>query len=298
MRNDRKIIALGFFDGVHLGHQALLRECRAMADRLQCQAVALTFDRHPKALFLPRQPVLISTVAERQRLLHGYGMDDVYPVTVNAQTMAMPWEDFLERLLQDGAVGFVCGGDFRFGKSGAGTAQKLQTICAARGLPCVIVPEQTLDGIRISSTHIRGLIEAGKMEDATRFLGHPYTLTGQVVHGKQLGRTLGVPTANLVLPPELAVPKLGVYVSRCVVDGISYCAVTNIGTRPTVSGTGITVEPWLLDYSGDLYGREIRLECYYFLRPEMKFPDLTALREQIQADAAATRAYFQTHEEA
>lgn len=136
------------------------------------------------------------------------------------------------------------------------------------------------------------------MEDATRFLGHPYTLTGQVVHGKQLGRTLGVPTANLVLPPELAVPKLGVYVSQCVVDGTSYCAVTNIGTRPTVSGTGITVEPWLLDYSGDLYGREIRLECYYFLRPEMKFPDLTALREQIQADAAATRAYFQTHEEA
>ena len=161
-------------------------------------------------------------------------------------------------------------------------------------MPCVIVPEQAADGQRISSTLIRSYMETGKMETAVRYLGHPHILSGTVVHGQQLGRTLGIPTANLVLEPELTVPRFGVYICRCIVEGVGYPAVTNVGTRPTVSGNGVTVEPWILDFSGDLYDRKITLEFYKFLRPETKFQDLTALKEQIQKDAGETRRFFET----
>ena len=132
------------------------------------------------------------------------------------------------------------------------------------------------------------------MESATKYLGHPHILSGCVRHGQQLGRKLGVPTANLLIPAGIVVPKFGVYACRALIDGKAYSAVANVGVRPTVSGSGITVEPWILDFSGDLYGREIRLEFYRFLRSEMKFETLAALQQQIHQDAAETRRYFET----
>ena len=157
-----------------------------------------------------------------------------------------------------------------------------------------MVPEQTVHGIRVSSTHIRALLEQGQMEEANAFLGHPHILTGQVIHGHQLGRTLGIPTANLSLPAGLVVPKFGVYACLVELEGERYPAVTNIGTRPTVHGSGITVEPWILSYQGDLYGREITLEFHKFLRPERKFPTLEALQEEIHHNAEQTIHFFQT----
>ena len=130
------------------------------------------------------------------------------------------------------------------------------------------------------------------METALRFLGHPHIISGTVVHGRSLGRTLGIPTANLVLEPGQVVPKFGVYACLCMVDGKRYPAVTNVGTRPTVSGVGVTVEPWILDFSGDLYDREITLEFHSFLRPETRFDGLAALQSQIRADAVRTRRFF------
>lgn len=295
MRNDKRIFALGFFDGVHLGHQALLKECRALAERLDVETAAITFEKHPQSLFFTRVPPLISTVGDRQRLLRQYGIDHVYAFPVTRAVMSKPWDAFLEELLEYGGAGFVCGDDFRFGYRGEGNSEKLRQFCAQRDLPCVIVPEQSIGGIRISSTYIRRQLETGDMATAVRFLGHPYALTGRVVHGHQLGRTLGIPTANLVLPEDLAIPKFGVYACRALVDGKAYPAVTNIGTRPTVSGAGITVEPWILDFAGDLYDREITLEFYRFLRPELKFPDLQALQRQIHSDAAETRKYLEEH---
>lgn len=292
MKKDKRVFALGFFDGVHLGHQILLDKCCTLAKELDCQAAAITFDRHPKSLFVEQPPVLISTASERQRLLRRYGIGPIYQFPVTREVMSMPWQSFFRELLEFGAAGFVCGDDFRFGHRGEGTAEKLKCACTELGMPCVIVSEQMIDGIRISSTHIRMLIEGGKMEEAVRFLGHPYTLSGKVIHGHQLGRTLGIPTANLLLPEGLAVPKFGVYACRAVVDGESYPAVTNVGTRPTVNGKGVTVEPWILDFEGDLYDREITLEFFKFLRPEMKFPDLAALQAEIRKNADETRAYF------
>lgn len=286
--NDKQIFALGFFDGVHLGHQALLAACVRLAAELDCQPAAITFDRHPQALFTPDPPALINGNADRERLLRQYGIGPIRKIPVTPEVMSTPWRDFLEELLESGAAGFVCGTDFRFGHRGAGDAEKLKIFCQERGLPCVIVEDQTLDGRRISSTHIRRLIENGDMETANRFLGHPHILSGTVVSGRHLGRTIGVPTANIQIPEGVAVPKFGVYAALAELDGVKYPAVTNIGTRPTVGGHRVTVESWILDFQGDLYGREITLQFVKFLRAERKFDSLEALRAQIQLDAAQT----------
>lgn len=290
--SQKRIFALGFFDGVHLGHQALLEECTRLAKELGCATAAITFDRHPQALFTADPPPLINSAQDRQLLLRQYGIGPIYQFPVTREVMSTFWQDFLERLLEFGAAGFVCGSDFRFGHRGEGNVDKLRKFCAQRNLPCVIVPEQTLDGVRISSTYIRRQLESGDMQTAVRFLGHPHILTGEVIPGHQLGRRLGIPTANLRLPEGVAAPKFGVYACRCLVDGVWYPAVTNIGTRPTVSGFGVTVEPWILDYEGDLYGREITLEFHKFLRPEEKFPSLEALQAEIRRNAEETREYL------
>ena len=283
------IYALGFFDGVHLGHQQLLKECCRLANEHDCSTAAITFDRHPKSLFTDKPTVLISTIPDRKLLMERYGIESVRVLPVINEIMNLPWQEFIQILLDDGAVGFVCGDDFHFGRRGEGSAEKLQHLCREKNLPCTVVPEQALGSIRISSTYIRRQIETGDMATAVTFLGHPYTLTGTVVHGQKLGRTLGIPTANLHLPAGLAIPKFGVYACSVLIDGIRYPAVTNIGTRPTVSGEGITVEPWILDYSGNLYGREITIEFYKFLRPEQKFPSLEALQTEIYRNAEETR---------
>lgn len=288
--NDKNILALGFFDGVHVGHAALLRECLALAELNNCRAGAVTFDNHPDGLVMGTAPGLINTLADRERLLRQFGMENVIVLPFDRKLRSMHWQDFINMLRQQyNAAGFVCGEDFHFGNRGEGTAEKLRRACAEIGIPCAVIPQQKIDGVAVSSTYIRNLMETGHMTQAVRFLGHPHMLTGRVVHGHQLGRRLGIPTANLMLPKELVVPKFGVYACIAVVDGKRHCAVTNIGTRPTVAGIGITVEPWILDYQGDLYDREITLEFYQFLRPEQKFSTLEALRQEIHRNAEEAR---------
>ena len=292
MMNDKKIIALGFFDGVHLGHQVLLRQCCTLATQRGCLAAAITFDRHPQSLFRKDPPPLLTTGQDRRRLLREYGIGSIFQYPVEEKTMSMPWQAFLEELISFGGAGFVCGQDFRFGYRGAGDAEKLSRFCEERSLPCVIVPEQSLDAVRISSTHIRSLLALGHMETAKKFLGHPHLLTGKVVTGRRLGGKLGFPTANVLIPPGIACPRHGVYACTVRVDGQPFIAVTNVGSRPTVDGHQVRTESWLLDFSGDLYGKTVTLEFHYFLRPEKKFDSLEQLQAAVQADAARARSYF------
>lgn len=289
---EKIIYALGFFDGVHLGHQALLRQCRTLADSNGCCAGAVTFTAHPETLVAGKAPVLLNTIEDRKRLLCAYGMDTVLELPFDQELMTTHWSSFLTQLVEHNAAGFVCGSDFRFGAGGSGTAKKLAAFCEKRQLPYAVVPQQMLDGIRVSSTYIRQLVEQGDVEQANRYLGHPHVLTGQVIPGRGLGHTIGIPTANLPLPEYLVTPRLGVYACKTVVDGKEYLAVTNIGSRPTVGGHHITVEPWLLDFSGDLYGKTLTLVFYKFLRPEQKFDSLEALQGEIQKNAAQTRKIF------
>ena len=204
----------------------------------------------------------------------------------------MPWEAFLDELVSYGTVGFVCGNDFRFGNRGEGDACKLEEYCRRKNLALQVVGDQLLDGIRVSSTHIRNLLETGGMETAVRFLGHPHILTGEVVTGRKIGRTLGIPTANLKLPEDVVHLCHGVYACKAIVKANTYLAVTNVGNRPTVGGHVVTVEPWLLDFKGDLYGKELTLEFYKFLRPEKKFDSLEALKEAIRENEQQTRDFF------
>ena len=284
---EETIYALGFFDGVHLGHQALLKQCRQLAAEKECASAVMTFRTHPAKVLKGEEPPRITMNDDRRNLLFAYGIDIVEERFFDKATMETPWEDFMDKFLRP--AGFVCGDDFHFGAGGLGTGETLSQWCREQGIPCVIVPQQELDGVRVSSTHIRGLLETGNLKEANRFLGHPHQFTGKVVEGKKLGRTIGIPTANLEVPAGLVQLKHGVYACKARFDGKEYLAVTNIGNRPTVSGENVTVEPWILDFDGDLYGKRLTLEFYEFLRPEKKFDSLEDLKAEIQKNAAQTR---------
>ena len=288
---ERTIYALGFFDGVHLGHQALLSACRRLAAENGYLAGAVTFNLHPETRLSGAAPALINRLPDRSRLLNRFGADTFVSFPFTDSLRKKTWQEFLQMLQEQfGAVGFVCGDDFRFGYEGQGNAQLLQAYCKEEGLACAVVQEQTLDGTRISSTHIRQLLKDGNIETANRFLGHPHTLSGYVVEGQMIGRTIDVPTANLRIPAYVQLPKNGVYACKATVeDGTTYLAVTNIGTRPTVDGDHITVEAWLLDFTGSLYSQDVILEFYAYLRPEQKFSSLEELKAEIQKNAAETR---------
>lgn len=296
MEKQKWIFTLGFFDGVHLGHQALLRECVTLAQKENAHTAAITFDAHPMSLFVEDVPPLINDLSDRETLLKRFGMERIHRLPVTKEVMGKPWRVFLEELMELDAAGFVCGNDFRFGCRGEGDGEKLTVFCREQGIPVVIVPEQTMDGRRISSTYIRSLIANGEMEQAVRFLGHGHVLSGQVVPGRHLGHKLGFPTANVLFPQGVICPKHGVYACRVYVDGASYIAVTNVGSRPTVEGHQVRTESWVLGFDGDLYGREITLEFWSFLRPEQKFENLDALVRAVELDARHTLDFFQIAE--
>jgi len=293
---EKRVIAIGFFDGAHLGHGGLLKMARKRADELGCKAAVMTFDRHPSVVLTGKSKPLISGRRDREYLIkHLYGIDEVIFAHFGYATMNMHWLQFLEDcLIQDlNAVHLICGIDFTFGRGGEGKSWMLKEACERMQTGCDVIEEISLDKIPIHSTLIRGLLLQGRIEDANRYLGHPHCLCGYVTTGKQLGRTIGVPTANIPIPPNVLVLPKGVYVTKVMAEGKLYNAVTNIGCCPTVvEGAPLMVEPWILDFSGDLYGKEIRVFFYKKLRNEKKFPSMEALMEQIHLDAEATRAYF------
>ena len=286
----RIIYALGFFDGVHLGHQALLDACLRLAAETGAKTGAVTFTAHPESLVLGKAPLLLNSPADRRRLLAQQRIERVLELTFDEQLRKMPWQDFFQMLITEyNAAGLVCGDDFRFGYRGEGNAALLQNACRNAGIPCVVIPEQILMGKRVSSTLIRDLLSQGRVDVATQFLGHPHILSGTVIPGRGLGHTIGIPTANIQPPAGVLLPKAGVYACKAAVDNREYLAVTNIGSRPTVEGHHVTVEPWLLDFKGDLYGKELTLSFHAFLREEQKFPTLEDLKAQIHQDAVKTR---------
>ncbi|MEY8316257.1 riboflavin biosynthesis protein RibF [Oscillospiraceae bacterium 50-58] len=307
MEKQRRVIALGFFDGVHMGHGALLRRVKEEADRLGAVPAAFTFDRSPAAAITGRAVPLLSTLEDRTALMNGlYGIQEL--VVAPFRTMQhMDWEDFIQSYLvgELGVVHVVAGHDFHFGYMGEGNPERLKAKCQALGVGCDIIPKVELDGVTVSSTYIRTLIAQGEMERAVEFLGHPYRLTRQVTHGKRLGSRLGFPTVNLRIPEGVIIPAFGVYATHvwvlpdypdhqpCIPGEGPCMAVTNVGVRPTVEdGDQVTVESFLLDFNGDLYGRTVRVEFYKYLRPERKFPSVEALAEEIQHNADQTREFF------
>ncbi len=297
MSNTKRVIALGFFDGVHLGHGALLRTVVREAQARGAVPAAFTFDRHPDSVITGQTIPLLSSVDDRGYLMKRcYGIEEVIVASFQAM-QKMDWQDFItEYLIRElGAVHVVAGHDFHFGYMGSGSPQRLKEKCAELGVGCDIIPKVEQDGITISSTYIRTLIAQGEMERANRFLGHPHILTDRVSHGKKIGRSsLGFPTVNLRIPEGVIIPAFGVYATRVLFDGQSRYAVTNVGVRPTIEDNDgrVTVEGFLLDFNGDLYGHEIRMEFYTKLRDERKFGSFQELSDEIGRNAEQTRDYF------
>lgn len=296
------VVALGYFDGVHRGHQALLNRAVQRAKEEGAVPTAFTFDVHPASQILGRQIPQLSTPADREGLMRRCcGIADVHVGCFRAM-MRMPWRSFVTDYLvgELGAVRVVAGHDFHFGYRGEGNPQRLRELCREIGIGCDIIPKVELDGIPVSSTYIRNLVAQGETERAMEFLGHPHVFSGVVVHGKALGRTIGFPTANLILPQDLVVPAYGVYATKVFLPSGQECmAVTNVGVRPSVDdGDAVTVEPWLLDFDGDLYGQTIRVEFYARLREERKFKELSELTKLVHLNGEQTRSYFQAREQA
>ena len=296
MEATKRVIALGFFDGVHLGHATLLRRVTERAPALGAIPAALTYDTHPEAIILGRGAPLLSSPNERADLMRRlYGIQEIIIARFDREMMRMGWREFVADYLvkRHGAVHLVAGHDFHFGYQGQGNPFRLAQLCRELGIGCDIIPPVTMDGITVSSTYIRTLVAQGEMERAAQFLGHPHTLSDTVAHGKKLGSTLGFPTINLHIPDGGVVPAHGVYATLVYVDGEIYPTVTNVGVRPTVDdGDQLSVEGFLLDFEGDLYGKTVRMEFYKHLRGEEKFADLAALRAQVMADAQTVREYF------
>lgn len=297
------VIALGFFDGVHRGHGALLRRTAEVACRLDATPAAFTFDRPPKEVVTGTPVPLINSPQERQELMERlYGIRQVIMAPFDHAMMTMPWQDFITELLvkRYGAVHLVAGHDYHFGYKNAGNPQLLQEKCRQLGLGCDIIPKVEYDGVTVSSTYIRQLVKAGQLERAAEFLGHRHCLSQTVSHGFRFGRTIGIPTINFTVPDHVLVPERGVYITRVYLpDGSSYAGVTNVGTRPTVSDSAdVSIETFLLDFDWDLYGKRIRLEFCRRLREERKFETAQALKAEVEKNVAQARAYFRETGEA
>ena len=292
MAERKCVLALGFFDGVHRGHAALLSRTLKRAAALGVDPAVMTFDTHPDTLVQGKPVPLINSAPDRAYLIRRlFGIDRVEFFRFTEETMHMPWEDFLRSIQSDlNVAGFVVGYDFRFGWRGEGNTARLREYCAANGLTCDIVDKVELDGITVSSTYIRSLLLGGDMRRAEYFMGHPHFLSDVVRHGHRLGRHLGAPTVNMQFAPGVLVPPHGVYAARAILPEGEFAAVTNIGVRPTVSHEPtVTVESHLLDFDGNLYGRTLSLELFDFLRPERRFDDLNELGAQIARDGERAR---------
>ena len=291
----KTVIALGFFDGVHLGHQALMARAVERGREHGLEPAVFTFDRSPREFVTGKPVPLLTSPEERRRLVEeSFPIRRVIVAKFDRAMMTMPWMDFLRVLAGRYNAGWlVAGHDFRFGHRNEGDAALLARGAAELGMGWDIIPAVAVDGVTVSSTRIRSLLEEGRAEEAGRLLGRPFSIAGTIAHGKGLGSRIGRPTLNLLPGGDQLIPARGVYVAAAELAGRRFPAVTNVGVRPTVDRDGgVTVESHLLEAEGYFYGESCRVSLLKRLRPEEEFPGLRELQAQIAADAEAAREYF------
>ena len=281
------VVTVGVFDGVHLGHQTIMRIVKAGALERNVRAVAVTFDRLPEELTHPESPTrFITTLDQKLALIAEQGMDLTVVMPLEQRLLDMPAAGFVTDVLHGKLRGvqLVVGTNFAFGKGREGDLDLLRTMGSALGFEVVGVSPLRLDNFLVSSTVIRRLLAKGDVERANELLGSLFALEGEVVPGEGIGQTLGFPTANLRLPDRQIVPAKGVYAATVRFDGGRWIGAVNIGTRPTVNGQGVLVEVYIVGFSGNVYGKMLRVEFHHRLRDEMRFPDIEALKNRIRDD--------------
>ena len=288
-------ITIGNFDGVHAGHQAVIRELQQFADKLDLPAVVVTFEPQPLEFFSPdKAPARLTSFREKMEWLSEHGLDRVLCLRFQRSLTEMSAEDFINKILVQGlgTKYIVVGDDFRFGKDRSGDFTFLQSRQERYGYKVVSTNTLLVDGERVSSSRIRKLLMAGMMDDAATLLGRPYSMSGRVIHGDKRGRQLGFPTANISLKREKS-PILGVFAAS--VEGIgerTLTGVANIGTRPVFYGHQVLLEVHVLDYQGDIYGRHLHINFHHKIRAEQKFETVDELIKQIEKDIKKARNFF------
>ena len=285
------VATIGNFDGIHRGHQAVIRQLHELARRLDCDTTVITFDPLPREYFMgDKAPARLTTLREKFIQFDRLGVDQMLTMPFNARLAEMTAQQFIDDVLVRGLAirALVVGDDFRFGKGREGDFEMLRRAGEHYGFEVIDTETVSDEQGRISSTRIRDALAAGDLETAATLLGRPYSMSGTVIHGEKLGRTIGFPTANIHIRRTVS-PLRGVFAVE--VECIGY-GVTNVGTRPTVDGKGFLIETHLLDFDGDLYGQHINIRWLKKLRSERKFDSLDALKAQIARDIDAARAYF------
>lgn len=285
-------ITLGKFDGLHRGHQKLLSYI--LNQNWAEKTVMFTFDVSPALKLKKGTGKFLLTNEERRKLAEKAGVDYLLECPFTDELIHMPAEEFIRKYLVEYLhVRYIAvGTDFRFGFERKGTPQMLQELGEIYGFKTVIVEKEVEDGREISSTYIREELEKGNIEKVNHLLGYPFFTSGEIVHGRKLGRTIGVPTANLIPPVLKKFPPNGVYITKSYIDGKEFQGITNVGYKPTVKENFLGVETYLFDCNEDLYGQEAKVEFYKFLRPERKFASLEELKEQLVKDVKEGQKFF------
>jgi riboflavin kinase/FMN adenylyltransferase len=283
------VVTSGTFDGVHLGHQKILRRLQELAARKQGETVLLTYWPHPRLILQPEDKSLrlLSTLSEKVSLLEEMGVDHLIILPFTKELSEMSSEEFIRDILVEKiqTKTLVIGYDHKFGKNREGSFEYLQSHGHLFGFAIEEISRQDVDDLGVSSTKIRKALAQGDISTAKKYLGRPYDLSGQVVKGQQIGRSLGFPTANIQIAEDFKLlPRDGAYAVHAEVNSIQYKAILNIGDRPTVDGEQKTIEAHLIDFEGDLYGQELRIYFQEFLREEKKFESLDALKNQLVVD--------------
>jgi riboflavin kinase/FMN adenylyltransferase len=287
----KNAVAIGKFDGIHLGHKKLL-DIILQQKKDGLKSVVFTFDPPPEELFTGSQIPQLFTRLEKRTAFEEMGIDVLIEFPLTAETAATPPEDFVRRILvkQIGADFIAAGTDVSFGDKGRGDRHLLRNLSKEIGYELNLIDKVRVDGEEVSSTRVRNHVADGDMSMVKRLLGYNYSVSGTVQHGRHIGHTIGVPTVNIIPPSNKLLPPYGVYASRVYLEDKIYDGMTNIGRKPTISDKEqVGVETFIYDFNGDAYGKFIKVELLKFVRPEMKFGSIDELKEQIKSDLVNAR---------
>ena len=291
---DETVVALGNFDGVHLGHQKIIERTVRSAAAMGLKSAVFTFSNHPSSVLGKGEPVKnILYNEEKERIIQEMGVDYLINIPFTREILSMPPEQFVKEILVDRLRirEAYCGFNYTFGYKATGTPEVLMHEGLQHGFGIHVQEPFTIDNIVVSSTWIRKLISEGRMEEAARFMGRMYAVGGDVILGNQLGRTIGFPTMNQTIDETMVTPPNGVYITYCTYEGVRYPSITNVGNKPTVGEFGKNIETHVFNFDQDAYGKHINVEFIRRTRPEQKFGSVEELQKQIQSDCIAARAW-------
>lgn len=293
-RHNKSVVVLGNFDGVHKGHQKLFEVAKGEAHKKGLDTIVFSFYPHPTWVIGNKRKSLLMNREDKKQMIEKLGLDVLveYPFTKEFASQS-PEAFFIEVLVKKlNACVLVVGSNYYFGKNKAGNTDFLKKMGMQYGIKVHVVEAVMIEEKMISSSKIRDLVLKGKMEEATKMLGHSYKVIGRVEQGKKLGRTLGFPTINLIADSDYVYPPNGVYATRVKVYSKTYVGMTNIGFNPTVSGQRKMIETHIIGFNESIYGEKVEIEFYHFMRPEKKFEDIEALRKQLVSDKEKVQQFF------